>query len=101
MQSIIDKSISPRVDLNVQSEPVIYTRLFLETLAEEGIHATDVLDGTGLSAVELAEPKNAITVAQQIRIYSRICSEIHRINPDPEWYLTTNRNVGISGDNDD
>jgi len=62
----------PRVDLNIAIEPVIYARLFLEVLAEEGVSASDVLAGTGLSPVDLAESKNLMTIAQQIRIYANI-----------------------------
>jgi len=72
MQTIIDPEIEPRIDLNTRIEPVIYTRLFLDVLAEHGVHAGEVLEGTGLSPVELADPKNLMTIAQQIRIYTNI-----------------------------
>jgi len=73
----------PRVDLNIAIEPVIYARLFLEVLAEEGVSASDVLVGTGLSPVDLAESKNLMTIAQQIRIYANIAQ------------LTRNPTIGL------
>lgn len=72
MQTIIDPEIKPRLDLNIQIEPVIYARIFLDVLAEHGVRASDVLEGTGLSPVDLADPKNLMTIAQQIRIYANI-----------------------------
>ena len=72
MKTRINPEIEPRMDLNAAIEPVIYARLFLDVLAEHGIHASEVLKGTGLSAVDLADPKNLMTIAQQIRIYANI-----------------------------
>jgi AraC-like DNA-binding protein len=72
MQTIIDPEIEPRIDLNTRIEPVIYARLFLDVLAEQGVQAGEVLAGTGLSPVDLADPKNLMTIAQQIRIYANI-----------------------------
>lgn len=77
MQTIIDSEVTPRIDLNTQIEPVIYARLFLDVLAEHGVQASEVLEGTGLSPVDLADPKNLMTIAQQIQIYAniaRVCS---------------------------
>ena len=72
MQTIIDPEIKLRLDLNTQIEPVIYARIFLDVLAEHGVRASEVLEGTGLSPVDLADPKNLMTIAQQIRIYTNI-----------------------------
>lgn len=84
MQRIIDEAVRPRIDLNSQIEPVVYARLFLEKLAEEGVPASEVLAGTSLSPVDLAESKNLISIAQQIRIYANIAQ------------LSKNPTVGLS-----
>ena len=72
VNSNIDHLIGPRIDVNIQIEPVIYARLFLDALADVGVQASEVLDGTGFSAADLADPKNLMTIAQQIRIYTNI-----------------------------
>jgi AraC-like DNA-binding protein len=72
MQTKIDPAIKPRIDVNTLIEPVIYARLFLDVLAEHGVQANEVLEGTGLSPVDLADPKNLMSIAQQIRIYANI-----------------------------
>ncbi len=84
MQLIIDELVKPRIDLNLPIEPVVYSRLFLEKLAEEGVPASEVLAGTKLSPVDLAESNNLISIAQQIRIYANIAE------------LSKNPTVGLS-----
>ena len=76
-QQLVNEDIAARLNLDAKIEPVVYTRLFLEVMAEEGVQASEVLADTGLSAVDLADPKNSISIAQQIRIYANIakCSK--------------------------
>ena len=64
--------------MDIPVEPVIYARLFLEVLTEEGIEPGKILAGTGLSVADLADPANLITVAQQIRIYTNIANVSRR-----------------------
>lgn len=70
METYINPAVKSRFDLDTPFEPVIYARLFLEVLGEEGIEPGKLLAGTGLSAADLADTANLITVAQQIRIYA-------------------------------
>lgn len=70
MNSYVNPAITPRFDLHTPFEPVIYARLFLEVLGEEGVEPGRLLDGTGLSAADLADPANKMTVSQQIKIYA-------------------------------
>lgn len=79
MQSNRTTRIKPRFSLDVPIEPVIYSRMFIEVMAEEGVEAVKLLDGTGLSAADLADPANLITVNQQIRIYRNIAE--HACHP--------------------
>jgi len=72
MQTKIHLKIKPRIDVNTLIEPVIYTRLFLDVLAKHGVQANEVLEGTGLSPVDLADPKNLMSIVQQIHIYTNI-----------------------------
>lgn len=74
MQSNTYENIEPRIALDAQIEPVIYVRLFLDVLADEGISASEVLEGTSLSPIDMADPKNSITISQQIRIYENIAN---------------------------
>ena len=75
METYINTAVKPRFNLDIPLEPVIYSRMFLEVLAEEGIEPGKLLTGTGLSAADLADPANLITVAQQIRIYANIAGQ--------------------------
>ena len=84
MRAVIGKAVKPRIDLNAEIEPAVYARLFLECLAEEGVSASEVLAGTGLSPVDLAEYEKLISIAQQIRIYANIAQ------------LSDNPTVGLS-----
>jgi AraC-like DNA-binding protein len=70
METYINPAVTPRFDLDTPFEPVIYARLFLEVLGEEGIEPGKLLNGTGLSIADLADPTNQITVAEQIQIYA-------------------------------
>ncbi len=74
METYINTAVKPRFNLDIPLEPVIYSRMFLEILAEEGIEPGKILSGTGLSAADLADPANLITVTQQIRIYANIAN---------------------------
>ncbi|MFT5132322.1 MAG: AraC-like DNA-binding protein [Gammaproteobacteria bacterium] len=75
METYINPSVKPRFNLGIPLEPVIYSRMFLEVLAEEGVEPVKLLKGTGLSAADLADPANLITVTQQICIYANIASQ--------------------------
>ncbi|NKB37641.1 MAG: helix-turn-helix domain-containing protein [Gammaproteobacteria bacterium] len=75
MESYINPAITPRFSLDIPVEPVIYSRIFLEILAEEGIEPARLLQGTDLTVADLADPANLITVTQQIRIYANIASQ--------------------------
>ena len=72
MQALINPAVTPHFDLNRPLEPVIYSRIFLEVAAEEGLEPAKLLSGTGLSVAELADPANHMSVSQQIQIYSNI-----------------------------
>ena len=72
METYINSAVKPRFNLEIPLEPVIYSRMFLEILAEEGVEPVKLLTGTGLSVADLADPANLITVIQQIRIYANI-----------------------------
>jgi AraC-like DNA-binding protein len=75
METYINPAVLPRFNLDTPLEPVIYSRIFLEILAEEGVEPGKLLNGTGLTAADLADPANLITVVQQICIYANIASE--------------------------
>ena len=83
MNEYVNPTVVPRFDLNKPIEPVIYARLFLDALGSEGIEPARLLVGTGLSAADLADPANRMTVAQQIRIYANAAE------------LTNHRPIGL------
>ena len=75
MQSIIDPAVKTRFNLETPLEPVIYSRIFLEVMAEEGVEPGKLLTGTGLTVADLADPANMMTVTQQICIYANIARQ--------------------------
>jgi len=78
LESYINPAITPRFSLDIPLEPVIYSRIFLEVMAEEGVEPDKLLTGTGLTVTDLADPANMITVAQQICLYANIASHSKR-----------------------
>ena len=63
MHTYINPAVKPRFNLDLPLEPVIYSRIFLEVLAEEGVEPGKLLRGTDLSVADLADPGNHIMVA--------------------------------------
>lgn len=88
-EELINPLITPRFDLDTPLEPVVYSRIFLEVLGEEGIEPQRALAGTGLSPAALADPSSAITVRQQVQLYANAA----RLSRDPAIGLANGRRI--------
>lgn len=64
----------------------------VEVAGEAGITSTDVLAGTGLEAVELADPYTRTSVEQ----YLQACNNVLRLNDDPELPFNVGERLHLS-----
>ncbi|MGI9286772.1 MAG: AraC family transcriptional regulator [Pseudomonadales bacterium] len=80
------------MDLDHKYISPVYIRLLMDMLQSWGVDPDEMLEGTGITRAELADPTSLLSLEQEITLYE--CA--HRLSPKPEWALRVGQSTSLS-----